>query len=80
MSKTINYDDEELDQIASHAAGLSKIFGFLNENKRRDFLIRRDFVKLRRTKEVDEAELELSEKYFLSKDTIHTIVYKKNGK
>ena len=77
MSKTIEYNDEDLDKIAEHAASLSKIFGFLDENKRRDFLIRRDFLKLRKKKEVDDAELELSEKYFLSVTTIHSIIYKR---
>lgn len=77
MSKTIEYNEEELDQIATHAAGLSKIFGFLDENERRNFLIRRDFIKLRKTKEVEEVELELAEKYFLSRERIHNIIYKK---
>ena len=77
MSKTTEITHEDLDEIAEYAAKLSEVFGFLDETKRKNFLIRREFRVLRETMTADAAEEKLSEKHFLSKDRIHVIIYKK---
>lgn len=81
MSTITNIPDDELDRIAEYAAGLSKIFGFLDETKHKYFVIRRDFRNMRKmNKTIDDVELFLGEKYCISKERIHQIVYNRKIK
>lgn len=78
MSTITDFKEEEIEEMAKMAAGLSKVFGFLDEEKHRNFLIRLEFKKLRKEgKSIDGAELALGELHNLSKERVHTIIYRK---
>jgi len=66
-----------LDEKDKHLiARLARELGFLDEIKYRNICIREDLIELRENGlTVEKAELSLSEKYFLSPERIHSIVY-----
>jgi len=69
--------------IPHHIAACAKAYGFLDEKEYRDFCIREQFNKRRSEgMKVEKIELELSEefssqKYPLTPESIHDIIYRK---
>ena len=71
------------EMLPHHIAACAKIYGFLSERRYRNYCIKQEFYRLKNAgKKIEKIELELSEKfssekYPLTPESIHDIIYRK---